>query len=193
MYCANFILCKLSLAHESQCMNLFLVSCLISPVTEYQFWSSFKSWLQSSSFAQEVGALPCALVSVSQPLPQWQYFSATTITPFVKGQNRDSVPSLIYFSFSLLTLIYHDLKSQMAFFLLLSGCACRALVQSSSLRPDPIFSKVVWSFRLSTSLVSSKRRTRCNFLLILSSPLLRNRAPLPADGGREGRVEEWGV
>lgn len=73
----------------------------------------------------------------------------------------------------------------------LSVCVFPALVRPVSLRPDPVFSKVVWSFpRLPTSLVLSQRRTRCNFLLISSSPPLQERALLPADGGREeGRME----
>ena len=73
----------------------------------------------------------------------------------------------------------------------LSVCVFPTLVRPVSLRPDPVFSKVVWSFpRLPTSLVLSQRRTWCNFLLISSSPPLRERALLPADGGREeGRME----
>lgn len=107
---------------------------------------------------------------------------------FVQGQRRDSVSSLIHFSLSLPPFIYCDLKSQMAFSVFFpppSVSVRPSLVQPFSPTRPLSFQKLFEVSWLSTSLVLSGRRTRCNFLLISSSPPLRKRALLPADGGRE--------
>lgn len=105
------------------------------------------------------------------------------------GQHRDVVLSLIHFSLRLRPFIYYDLKSQAAFSVLFCLCVLSVLLPSGpfSATPDPVFSKVVWSSDFLLALSCQKRRTRCNFLLISSSPLLRKRAPLLY----RGREREW--
>lgn len=96
---------------------------------------------------------------------------------FVWGQNRDSVSSLIHSSLSLPTFIYLNFKSPMAFSVFYLVClsvsfSCPAFLSD----PWPCLFKSCLKFWLSTSLVLSKRRTWCNFLLISSSPPLWKRA-----------------
>lgn len=118
--------------------------------------------------------VPAGAVSLSHSPPQRRYVSRRHNNPaFVEGQHTGSVPPPIYFSFSLLTLIYGALKSRPAF----SPLYVRMCLSRSGPPPTPPLHDLTPSsqklFEVSgslTFLVSSKRRTRCNFLLILSSP-----------------------